>query len=639
MRFTKVKRCLNGIQWVLLFTLCVFCLPSNADLLSDQQPIYYLEDSRIEDRGSTDSYLKDGRSDLSVDAIYHSFQTAKANPESGWQGDIRANLNLGFHQTPFWFVWPLDVAHMGQPENVDGKDHYVLSIHDANIDRLNIWLINETGDVLQSHQLGDLKPYRQSREIRHRGLAVKLAIPSDIQTYAVVYIENKDAIRFYPELWSESDFEDHRRSVSVIDGIYLGIMMSMVLYNLVLAFGIRDSAFFCYVAWVIAIGITIVADRGIAYEYLWPNSPYWNSVGITFSGFLAAAIGPLFISELLNLRHKMRPACLAIIYGFVLLNLCFAVTTFFVDCSWSFRLNRYMALAAAALVIGLLIYLLPREGAIVKMLLVAWSAMAIGTYIGIGVILGWVPQNEFTNNSLWYGSSLEVILMSLILINRVRVDRIQKMDAQNKLIEAQLNLNLELELRVKKRTEELQLANERLHTASVTDELTGLFNRRFFTNSLRREVSRAIRESQSLCVLMIDLDRFKRINDKYGHPTGDLCLRYAAEVMSEQVARQSDILARVGGEEFVIVLLDTEVTAGLSLAASICESLRSKPIDSGEESFTLTCSIGVFAHRPKESGDSELLTKRADEALYAAKAQGRDCVVSWTEDLIGTHNS
>jgi diguanylate cyclase (GGDEF)-like protein len=176
----------------------------------------------------------------------------------------------------------------------------------------------------------------------------------------------------------------------------------------------------------------------------------------------------------------------------------------------------------------------------------------------------------------------------------------------------------------------LALANFRLRESlrerSTRDELTGLFNRRYMEDSLDRELRRAIREGEPLGVVMVDLDHFKRLNDAFGHAAGDFALRLVGQFLQSNV-RAEDIACRFGGEEFVIILPKASAEDTRRRAEALRLSIRSLRADPGGPSFsTVTMSVGVAAY-PQHGATRESLLLAADEALYRAKAGGRDCVV------------
>jgi diguanylate cyclase (GGDEF)-like protein len=158
---------------------------------------------------------------------------------------------------------------------------------------------------------------------------------------------------------------------------------------------------------------------------------------------------------------------------------------------------------------------------------------------------------------------------------------------------------------------------------STTDALTGLWNFRYLSMSLAREIERSTRFERPLAVLMLDLDHFKAVNDTYGHARGDTVLRELAQRVQDQI-REVDTYARYGGEEFVVVLPETTIEGAAQLAERICLAVRRQPFQGdGEEPLTVTVSIGVAAF-PQHGSSAATLMRSADRALYVAKHEGRD---------------
>ncbi|MED5622269.1 GGDEF domain-containing protein [Ideonella sp. BN130291] len=164
-----------------------------------------------------------------------------------------------------------------------------------------------------------------------------------------------------------------------------------------------------------------------------------------------------------------------------------------------------------------------------------------------------------------------------------------------------------------------------LHRQATTDALTRVLNRYAFMAALEREAAAAARTGQPLCIAMVDLDHFKAVNDRHGHLAGDAALRHVARMLRRTV-RKSDWLARFGGEEFVVLMPGT----GQALAEAAAERMRLAACQPGEArtglATGLTVSIGVTQWQPGEP--IEVTLRRADEALYQAKHQGRDRVVA-----------
>jgi len=164
-----------------------------------------------------------------------------------------------------------------------------------------------------------------------------------------------------------------------------------------------------------------------------------------------------------------------------------------------------------------------------------------------------------------------------------------------------------------------------LHRLATHDELTGLLNRREFERLLAEEVERARRFGHSFGLVLADLDHFKSINDRYGHPGGDAVLREAARRLVGAV-RSVDRVARLGGEEFAVLLVQTAGDAALTVGRRLVGAMAGSPVDLGEgRTATVTLSAGAAAF-PADAAEGAALVAAADRALYAAKAAGRDRV-------------
>ena len=186
-----------------------------------------------------------------------------------------------------------------------------------------------------------------------------------------------------------------------------------------------------------------------------------------------------------------------------------------------------------------------------------------------------------------------------------------------------------LERKVAERTEALEAANLRLEALSITDSLTGLANRRRFTEVLALEWLLALRTQSPIAMAMIDIDRFKRYNDHYGHLLGDACLKNVAAALRGSMSEDLDLVARYGGEEFAIVLPGADLDAARLVAQRACDAVSElREPHAASEDGVVTVSIGIAAVVPGGQSGSELLVGAADTALYEAKRAGRNRVIS-----------
>ena len=168
---------------------------------------------------------------------------------------------------------------------------------------------------------------------------------------------------------------------------------------------------------------------------------------------------------------------------------------------------------------------------------------------------------------------------------------------------------------------------EEVKELSITDPLTALYNRRHFFEQAAREFPRARRYARPLAAVMLDLDRFKRVNDTYGHAVGDQVLQAVARICRREL-RQIDLLARYGGEEFVALLPESELAEAGQVAQRLCDRIVAATFDTNAGPVQLTVSLGVAA-LDEDCDHLEELVKRADQALYAAKQAGRNRASIW----------
>lgn len=171
----------------------------------------------------------------------------------------------------------------------------------------------------------------------------------------------------------------------------------------------------------------------------------------------------------------------------------------------------------------------------------------------------------------------------------------------------------------------MERRNRELEELTRLDTLTGLLNRGSFMTLLEEEFSKQLRTRRVACVMMCDVDHFKRINDSYGHPVGDAVLARLGKILGDAVRQPLDVPARFGGEEFVILLPETELEAARHVAERIRARLAEEEFESEGRRFQVTLSIGLAE---ASDGDGEKALREADARLYRAKAEGRDRVVS-----------
>jgi diguanylate cyclase (GGDEF)-like protein len=256
--------------------------------------------------------------------------------------------------------------------------------------------------------------------------------------------------------------------------------------------------------------------------------------------------------------------------------------------------------------------------------------------MGLATRFARIAPIERTGDEPVNGDELDQLAQSFDLMSQRLEIKKQQVEASQTLLR---KAHDELEERVEGRTMELMQTNERLlkeiaerkrvermlEETSRIDYLTNSLNRRAMSRRLEQLVSQSERGSNSFCIILLDIDHFKQVNDNFGHDTGDQVLKYVVKQLKSQI-RDADELGRWGGEEFLILCPDTNHSEALSLAQRLCEDLANNPMTLIDKQLRVTASFGVSLFQP-----GELLVnclKRTDYALYAAKANGRNCVVA-----------
>lgn len=205
--------------------------------------------------------------------------------------------------------------------------------------------------------------------------------------------------------------------------------------------------------------------------------------------------------------------------------------------------------------------------------------------------------------------------------------------AQEELLLAQQENQEQLESSVQERTielnialQELEEANHELREKNTLDELTGLYNRRFYDQKILAEYRRSRRNLTPLSLVIVDIDHFKTVNDTYGHLAGDKCLIEVALVIKSLLQRSADVGCRYGGEEFCLILPETDTEGAIALAQEIREKIKAQKVMIDNDIIDLSASCGVSTYQQEKDATTDNIFASADKALYQAKQAGRNQV-------------
>lgn len=272
------------------------------------------------------------------------------------------------------------------------------------------------------------------------------------------------------------------------------------------------------------------------------------------------------------------------------------------------------------------VYALLRKQASARIYMAAWSCFLVGAVIMALSKMDVIPVTPVTEYATQFGSMIEAVLLSFALAERINHERRLRFDAQTATLQASQRMRQELEQRVQQRTQDLEVLNQRLRQLSDTDQLTQLRNRRALESQLAQEWARALRYGHSLALVLIDIDHFKAVNDRYGHPAGDSCLQQVAALIAAGVRWPGDTTSRYGGEEFCLLLPEICAEEALHIVDAIRERIGATPINTTAANFHVTISAGIFIATPQPALAAETFIREADAALYESKQNGRNRV-------------
>jgi len=223
-----------------------------------------------------------------------------------------------------------------------------------------------------------------------------------------------------------------------------------------------------------------------------------------------------------------------------------------------------------------------------------------------------------------------LIIVTVFVVARFSTFQIETLRSVQKVSQELADVNKQLEQKVQQRTEELSNANQHLHFLATHDNLTGLPNRVLFFDRLDQAVKKSRRQKQRFALFFIDLDNFKRINDSFGHNTGDLVLQATSKILND-VVRDSDTVARLAGDEFTIILDNVQSVENVEMIAQKTLTAVSQPIDIPQEKVVMTISLGISLF-PDHGEDAETLLRKADIAMYQVKDKTKNSYRFYTDE-------
>jgi len=576
--------------------------------------------------GQTQVTISPGLStlDLSPRIAYFVDPEGQADATSAFQaaeqGRFRplpnGNATFGFRDGAYWF-------HTRLFNDGNSEERWLLVLQYPLLDNIDVYMRYPDGriDHLAS---GDKLPF-SARAIRYRQPNFWLDLPQRTEVELLVRTQSESSMQVPLRIYTFGAFAEMERDAQIGIGIYDGILLALFFYNLVLWLSLRDSSHFWYMCHLSGFGLVLFCLNGLAFEYLWPSSPWLANHAIPLAMAFSQMAMHQFARLFLELKQRW-PLGDKISIAFIVFYAAMGLSSFWADYRTSVQLGTYAVFPGVLAVLYQTFQAIRRGYAPARLFLAAWTMLLLGTAMYASVSFGILQKNFVTEYGIQIGSAMEMILLSFALAYRYANLRSEN---ENVVREA----NEQLERNVSRRTAELssaleQLAdaNSRLRESNRRDVLTGMFNRRHFRDVFEQMLHQALETRQPISLLLIDLDHFKQVNDDFGHLAGDECLRMLARNLNECLASESAVIARFGGEEFVVVLPGVSSSRAKEIAERVRHHIGSQPARYAGKEISMTASIGVFSVPVGASLSADEVLHKADDALYAAKNAGRDRV-------------
>lgn len=572
-----------------------------------------------------------------------------------WKQNGIDDPNFGFLNKPVW----LKATIINHNSNVD---EWAIEIAYPALDNVEGFFINDQQEIIKYFKGGDaLTSTRGMLNHPHLVFPTPIFPYEPVTLYLKVHTEG--AMQIPISIWQWDQFNYHSITHFLIQGLFFGLVLIMAVYNLVVWTTEKQGIYLNYVVYILFFTLFQTSISGIGYQYIWPDHPWLNAYITPISLSMLTAALSYFVRDFFDTYKNYLIIDLTLKVGFYL--------SFSVALISAFIPYRFSIIISATITSGFLIYFIFISIYMLKVQhpSARYFALAWGMFIGGAVLLaankfGIIPITVASEYGLQFGAGLEIMFLSLALADRMARTQQEKIEAQERSLqlahqvseeqEKTFNIELEnlrlekqahekLEKQVEERTielksalEKLSIAHDKLQTISITDALTELNNRYYFNEHWKIEFKRAYRDGSELSIIMMDIDHFKNVNDTYGHPAGDVCLKKVADCIAAHAARESDICCRYGGEEFAIILPATPILGALEVAENIREDIEKMVVKWEKVEFKVTASFGISGGTPRatKANNRQFFINQADQALYQAKNQGRNQVVIFTQDIL-----
>jgi|GEM_PF-994966 len=510
-------------------------------------------------------------------------------------------INQGISDRAYWLRLRL------YNSNNEAKN-WVLVHETSYLDNIDVFLQDGIAPGFGHQNLSDRVPFDE-RPLDYRKLAFEHRTPGQSHTdvYLKLYYEEgkPDSISLQFTLYERERFEKWVREENLLFGGYYGILTVLVLIAAIVGLLLKRISVLNYGFFLVATGFQWLLLNGYGFQYLWPNSVYWHNEGFHISYLLFSLMACEFSKTFLRTSDRF-PGIHRLLQAFQVIALVGIAIRLF---GWYLPILHlsFALLAAVAFVVPLISWLAWRRGVhYARWYLFAWTIYSVSLLLSLAsAYLNIVPWGMHSLALLQWGSLLEAIFLTVAITERL--------------------LSVETE-----RRKAVELANQ--------DPLTGLGNRRLLQRQYERFRDQFDRDGSPVFLIMIDLDHFKVVNDRYGHDAGDQVLKEVAQLLKAH-CRTSDVCIRYGGEEFAVLLQAENLDAAWHIAERIRKEFAESPTRHHQQLIEHTLSSGITSVLDNHQQLTvNQMMKYADQALYEGKAAGRNCNVVYRSGVTSGHS-
>lgn len=523
------------------------------------------------------SFFIENDSPLNIDDVIKVYEDNK------FTASTRSSLNFGIGSNPAWLR--VDVLNKRLTQ-----ERQRLSIETSWLDNVDVYFISE-GQHTKRYQTGDKKLFSE-RPIESRFFQFDHDFQSGLTT-VYIRVQTPDPMVIPVYLASVDATYSREKFDSYSYGFLYGAILVLLIYNLLLYLSLKNYRYILYSFYLASFLVTNMAYTGHGYHYIWPNSPQWQLWSNPLLMVLYSVSGLMFAIRFLSTKIYFPRINKIVIYGCIAvvgLQLLAVLTTSH-KAALLIAFAFMLMFSVNMLYLGITSFYAGNKAA--KYFLIASFIHLSASSITVMVVWGFIPFSLVAYRAIDIGMTIDATLLAMALANQFRIAKEEKVKAE-------------------------MLAH--------IDPLTEVNNRRAFHEYVAPMWSNCLRNHHNASVIILDIDRFKFVNDTYGHAQGDIALVKVANTLKKGV-RSGDVLARWGGEEFIIFLPETNNAEAVSIAERFCKSVEEIDLRIGSKKVPLTVSIGVADNEALNDSLDKLILE-ADKFLYEAKEKGRNRVGS-----------